>query len=441
MKSLRIIRHFSRKKENQEGKTFIIPFHGQTISIIKHKDKGFLVPLKQLCENLGVSWKAQRKRIKEDIVLGATASVTEATASDGKSYDTLTLPLEFLNGFLFTISDKRLKNKQTREKLILYKAECYKVLFEYFDKGFALNTERLKEPSRKEALVREVKKAVSPLPFKSEALQYTFLAEQNIQYGRKVLRHSLKAYFDLIREVKPDLEFKTLKRYFSIIAKPGDKSLVSIKGLKGRQNLYNAKLFRDHFLSLPLDLRESLGSLGYIDIYKEVKEFLIRNPDDYCFEGDRGSISLYSDLLFEAICEVRQESFLNLSNIVYVALCSNGNYYVGSHTVTLKDRFSNHSLVIEKNFHSFLFLMQCDPAIGVREVEHAIFHKLAKTTLRSYEAFEKCGPVGFSSKLDTLVSSITDIYKSRKGLLHFIDASIVLKATDWIKGLPSSPTC
>ena len=241
--------------------------------------------------------------------------------------------------------------------------------------------------------------------------------------------------------MKPDLEFKTLKRYFSIIAKPGDKSLVSIKGLKGRQNLYNAKLFRDHFLSLPLDLRESLGSLGYIDIYKEVKEFLIRNPDDYCFEGDRGSISLYSDLLFEAICEVRQESFLNLSNIVYVALCSNGNYYVGSHTVTLKDRFSNHSLVIEKNFHSFLFLMQCDPAIGVREVEHAIFHKLAKTTLRSYEAFEKCGPVGFSSKLDTLVSSITDIYKSRKGLLHFIDASIVLKATDWIKGLPSSPTC
>ena len=70
--------------------------------------------------------------------------------------------------------------------------------------------------------------------------------------------------------------------------------------------------------------------------------------------------------MFEAICEVKEESFLNLSNIVYVALCTNGNYYVGSHLVTLRDRFSNHSLVIEKNFHSFLFLIQCDPEIGVR---------------------------------------------------------------------------
>ena len=187
MNNLTIRRHFSsRKKENKEQKTFVIPFHGQTISVIKEKDKGFLVPLKQFCDALNIRWDSQYKRIKEDLVLNSTVAVIATVAPDGKIRKTLTLPLEFLNGFLFTISDKRLKNKQTREKLILYKAECYKVLFEYFDKGFALNTERLKEPSRKEALVREVKKAVSPLPFKSEALQYTFLAEQNIQYGRKV---------------------------------------------------------------------------------------------------------------------------------------------------------------------------------------------------------------------------------------------------------------
>ena len=102
--------------------------------------------------------------------------------------------------------------------------------------------QKLKELAVQKALVSEVKKAVSPLAFKSQELQYTFLAEENVQYGRKVLRHSLKAYFDLIREVKPDLEFKSLKRHFSIIAKPDDKSLVSIKGLRGRQNLYNAKI-------------------------------------------------------------------------------------------------------------------------------------------------------------------------------------------------------
>ena len=125
MKNLTIRRHFSsRKKENQEQKTFVIPFHDQTISVIKEKDKGFLVPLGQLCKNLGISWKGQRERIYEDTVLKAVVRITRTTASDGKSYDTLTIPLEFLNGFLFTISDKRLKNKVAKEKLLVYKKEC-----------------------------------------------------------------------------------------------------------------------------------------------------------------------------------------------------------------------------------------------------------------------------------------------------------------------------
>ena len=36
--------------------------------------------------------------------------------------------------------------------------------------------QKLKEPSAKEALVCEVKKAVNPLAFESEKLQYTFFA-------------------------------------------------------------------------------------------------------------------------------------------------------------------------------------------------------------------------------------------------------------------------
>ena len=107
-------------------------------------------------------------------------------ASDGKIRETLTLPLEFLNGFLFTISHKRLKDKEARKKLLVYKKECYKVLFQYFNQGFALNTEKLKEPAVQKALVSEVKKAVSPLAFQCEELQYTFLAEENDQYGKTV---------------------------------------------------------------------------------------------------------------------------------------------------------------------------------------------------------------------------------------------------------------
>ena len=46
--------------------------------------------------------------------------------------------------------------------------------------------QKLKEPSAKEALVCEVKKVVTPLAFKFDKLQYTYLAEENVQYGKTV---------------------------------------------------------------------------------------------------------------------------------------------------------------------------------------------------------------------------------------------------------------
>ena len=45
--------------------------------------------------------------------------------------------------------------------------------------------QKLKEPAVQEELVSGVKKAVSPLAFKSQELQYTFLAEVNVQMEGK----------------------------------------------------------------------------------------------------------------------------------------------------------------------------------------------------------------------------------------------------------------
>lgn len=59
---------------------------------------------------------------------------------------------------------------------------------------------------------------------KTRELSYTFLADDNRVYGRKVLRDCLIAYFGLLQEVKPDLQFKDLKRAFSMLVKSEDKS-------------------------------------------------------------------------------------------------------------------------------------------------------------------------------------------------------------------------
>ncbi|MBB1489492.1 hypothetical protein H4O21_23050 [Oceanospirillum sp. D5] len=66
----------------------------------------------------------------------------EATAIDGKSYNYICLPLSYLNGWLFGIDDKRIKNEATRRRVIQYKQECYQALSDYWLQGSAIRKPR-----------------------------------------------------------------------------------------------------------------------------------------------------------------------------------------------------------------------------------------------------------------------------------------------------------
>ena len=60
----------------------------------------------------------------------------KTTGNDGKEYQMLCLPIEYLNGWLFGIDVKRVK-PEIRDLLITYKKECYKALADYWMKGKA----------------------------------------------------------------------------------------------------------------------------------------------------------------------------------------------------------------------------------------------------------------------------------------------------------------
>jgi hypothetical protein len=62
--------------------------------------------------------------------------------SPGGEQEMLCLPLEYLNGWLFGIDDRRVI-PEIRDALVLYKREAYVALHDYFVKGFALNDRRL----------------------------------------------------------------------------------------------------------------------------------------------------------------------------------------------------------------------------------------------------------------------------------------------------------
>lgn len=98
------------------------------------------IPLRPICEYLGLDWSAQTRRIRRDPVLSKWATFVAITATNpeeaqkGGNPNMLCLPLDYLNGFLFGVSASRVK-ADLQERVILYQERCYKVLTEAFQEG------------------------------------------------------------------------------------------------------------------------------------------------------------------------------------------------------------------------------------------------------------------------------------------------------------------
>ncbi|KJU83650.1 protein containing Phage P22, antirepressor protein, partial [Candidatus Magnetobacterium bavaricum] len=108
-----------------------ITFHEDTLTAIERNGKVY-VAMRPIVETLGLNWSGQYLLIQRDPVLSKDVCVIQ-TPSPGGPQETVCLPLKYLNGWLFKISTRRIKNPDTRSKLIRYQEECYEVLFEHFN--------------------------------------------------------------------------------------------------------------------------------------------------------------------------------------------------------------------------------------------------------------------------------------------------------------------
>lgn len=104
------------------------------ITIIQDGNDIF-VPVRPICNALGVDFSTQRKRIMSDPILGSVVGEKPTTANDGKNYMMVCLPFEFVFGWLFTINPDKVK-PEAAEAVIRYKRECYHALFAHFVKRF-----------------------------------------------------------------------------------------------------------------------------------------------------------------------------------------------------------------------------------------------------------------------------------------------------------------
>jgi hypothetical protein len=110
-----------------------VEFYDDTITAVVLETGKIFVPIKPLCDYLGLNWSAQRKRIIRSEVLSQEQGMVVMTTPGGPQ-DVLALPLDKIPGWLFGISANRVK-PELKDKIITYQRECFNVLWEAFQTG------------------------------------------------------------------------------------------------------------------------------------------------------------------------------------------------------------------------------------------------------------------------------------------------------------------
>jgi hypothetical protein len=123
-----------QKIQIAEQKTVL--FYDDEITAIRLSDGRIFVPIRPICESLGLAWNAQYERMGRDPVLSTEVQGIRVTRTPekGGSQEMTCLPLDFLNGWLFGVNANRVK-PEIRERLIAYQRECYRVLYEATQDG------------------------------------------------------------------------------------------------------------------------------------------------------------------------------------------------------------------------------------------------------------------------------------------------------------------
>lgn len=109
----------------------LVPFNGDTILSFKDENGKVWFAVHTICEMIGLTADSAVREIKNDEILGAEHTIQSVQVGEKQARKVLCLPIQLLNGWLFSIQASKV-NEEARKKLLLYKKECYEVLYNYF---------------------------------------------------------------------------------------------------------------------------------------------------------------------------------------------------------------------------------------------------------------------------------------------------------------------
>ncbi len=177
-----------------------IDFHGEVVFLVAHPETGkAFVPVKPLCAQVGLSWGSQHQKLTADVDLWGCTHI-EIPSPNGLQTMTC-LPLENLNGWLFSIQSARVK-PEFRDKLRAYQKECFQALDAYWRTGAALRPEvRAAVPEAVQALFDQIEDltGLDPMDAQPEGDdRYTWMsttqAGHRLGVGRTAIQYRCAQY-------------------------------------------------------------------------------------------------------------------------------------------------------------------------------------------------------------------------------------------------------
>lgn len=115
--------------------TTSLPFHGQHIITAMAAGVAY-VAMKPIVENIGLDWASQFVKLNKQREKFNCCDIT-MVAGDRKLRELLCIPLQKLNGWLFSINPAKVRD-DIRDRLVRYQEECFTALHDYWTKGAAV---------------------------------------------------------------------------------------------------------------------------------------------------------------------------------------------------------------------------------------------------------------------------------------------------------------
>jgi hypothetical protein len=167
-----------------------VDFYGDTIvaALVEVDNQPEVyIPLRPLCEYLGLRWSGQYERLQRDPVLAEALQFVRVSTTNPRGGDpeVLALPLEYLPGWLFGISTSRVK-PELQDKITRYRRECFRVLWRAFQ------ADALRTVGAPDAGAVRVGHGSSLAQIREMGLAIAQMAEQQIALEQRVTTHDAR---------------------------------------------------------------------------------------------------------------------------------------------------------------------------------------------------------------------------------------------------------